>query len=46
MKIPIFSLYSLSISLIAMTYLILTLIKIINQSKSDESLIKIKKRTT
>ena len=42
MKIPIFSLYSFSISLIAMTYLILTVIKIINQSKSDESLIKLK----
>jgi len=42
MNIPIFSLYSLSISLIAMTYLVLSAIKIINQSKSDESLIKLK----
>ena len=42
MKIPNYSLYSLSISLIAITYLILSLKKIITQSKSDKSLVKLK----
>jgi hypothetical protein len=40
MKIPNYSLYSLSISLIAITYLILSLKKIITQSKLNNTLLK------